>query len=99
MRTVNMMPLPREMPGSRRSIRAERAPRRLPGRIRRPGSRAGPAKAARGASAGAHPQREVDAGNLVALPEVTDVARSEEHTSELQSLAYIVCRLLLEKQK
>src|SRR5256885_4274905 len=74
MRTVNMMPLPREMPGSRRSIRAERAPRRLPGRIRRPGSRAGPAKAARGASAGAHPQREVDAGNLVALPEVTDVA-------------------------
>src|SRR5712672_4663122 len=25
--------------------------------------------------------------------------RSEEHTSELQSLAYIVCRLLLEKQK
>src|SRR3989441_2445783 len=25
--------------------------------------------------------------------------RSEEHTSELQSLAYIVCRLLLEKKK
>src|SRR2546425_6174812 len=32
--------------------------------------------------------------------EVTDVARrSEEHTSELQSLAYLVCRLLLEKKK
>src|SRR2546425_6859655 len=30
-----------------------------------------------------------------------DVAlvRSEEHTSELQSLAYLVCRLLLEKKK
>src|SRR2546425_3919313 len=27
------------------------------------------------------------------------VDRSEEHTSELQSLAYLVCRLLLEKKK
>src|SRR2546425_5588417 len=26
-------------------------------------------------------------------------SRSEEHTSELQSLAYLVCRLLLEKKK
>src|SRR2546425_7096533 len=31
---------------------------------------------------------------------VTGIAlRSEEHTSELQSLAYLVCRLLLEKKK
>src|SRR3989441_3867800 len=29
---------------------------------------------------------------------ITD-SRSEEHTSELQSLAYLVCRLLLEKKK
>src|SRR5205823_10397597 len=28
-----------------------------------------------------------------------DQLRSEEHTSELQSLAYLVCRLLLEKKK
>src|SRR2546425_5162963 len=28
-----------------------------------------------------------------------DHDRSEEHTSELQSLAYLVCRLLLEKKK
>src|SRR2546425_9545468 len=28
-----------------------------------------------------------------------DQWRSEEHTSELQSLAYLVCRLLLEKKK
>src|SRR2546423_7584808 len=28
-----------------------------------------------------------------------DRDRSEEHTSELQSLAYLVCRLLLEKKK
>src|SRR5205823_13031950 len=29
----------------------------------------------------------------------TEQRRSEEHTSELQSLAYLVCRLLLEKKK
>src|SRR3989441_9884965 len=29
----------------------------------------------------------------------TSDGRSEEHTSELQSLAYLVCRLLLEKKK
>src|SRR5205823_14566815 len=38
----------------------------------------------------------------LAWQEVSSVAmkaRSEEHTSELQSLAYLVCRLLLEKKK
>src|SRR5687767_15297249 len=30
---------------------------------------------------------------------VVAAQRSEEHTSELQSLAYLVCRLLLEKKK
>src|SRR2546425_1224409 len=30
---------------------------------------------------------------------VLHLGRSEEHTSELQSLAYLVCRLLLEKKK
>src|SRR3712207_8834140 len=30
---------------------------------------------------------------------VLDAARSEEHTSELQSRQYLVCRLLLEKKK
>src|SRR2546423_11494639 len=30
--------------------------------------------------------------------ESKDAPRSEEHTSELQSLAYLVCRLLLEKK-
>src|SRR5205823_14402028 len=34
----------------------------------------------------------------LSLLELTS-ARSEEHTSELQSLAYLVCRLLLEKKK
>src|SRR2546423_4690087 len=31
--------------------------------------------------------------------ETAERFRSEEHTSELQSLAYLVCRLLLEKKK
>src|SRR2546425_6095704 len=33
------------------------------------------------------------------LLRVPSAHRSEEHTSELQSLAYLVCRLLLEKKK
>src|SRR2546425_5935237 len=46
------------------------------------------------AAAGAHP------GGVVDLSVGTPVdPRSEEHTSELQSLAYLVCRLLLEKKK
>src|SRR2546425_8376152 len=36
-------------------------------------------------------------GVMVAPAQVS--VRSEEHTSELQSLAYLVCRLLLEKKK
>src|SRR3712207_9045654 len=34
-----------------------------------------------------------------ALPEDVPDLRSEEHTSELQSRQYLVCRLLLEKKK
>src|SRR3989449_6579293 len=41
---------------------------------------------------------------VVTLPDIADrpaadVARSEEHTSELQSRLHLVCRLLLEKKK
>src|SRR2546425_8559253 len=38
-------------------------------------------------------------GDVPAGGRVEGAARSEEHTSELQSLAYLVCRLLLEKKK
>src|SRR5947209_14131591 len=43
-------------------------------------------------------------GQLVALSMIQELgpvltARSEEHTSELQSRQYLVCRLLLEKKK
>src|SRR2546425_2026497 len=40
----------------------------------------------------------VRAENLDLFPHPSAVFRSEEHTSELQSLAYLVCRLLLEKK-
>src|SRR3712207_8207109 len=51
------------------------------------------------AEAGAEPHREPgvcseDSGKLPP----TDKVRSEEHTSELQSRQYLVCRLLLEKK-
>src|SRR2546426_5779693 len=40
------------------------------------------------------------AGNLsLAQAYISDVTRSEEHTSELQSPCNLVCRLLLEKKK
>src|SRR5438445_2625272 len=35
---------------------------------------------------------------LDAREKLSDIARSEEHTSELQSRQYLVCRLLLEKK-
>src|SRR2546425_8588186 len=37
--------------------------------------------------------------NAFAMLRAAPSPRSEEHTSELQSLAYLVCRLLLEKKK
>src|SRR3712207_8329720 len=57
------------------------------------------------AVARAHAQRAPDRGPVdVGLDEDDLVARgderrSEEHTSELQSRQYLVCRLLLEKKK
>src|SRR3712207_8732062 len=38
-------------------------------------------------------------GALAAIKNVSFSVRSEEHTSELQSRQYLVCRLLLEKKK
>src|SRR2546425_2453816 len=44
-------------------------------------------------------RREAEALHAEVLERGWDPVRSEEHTSELQSLAYLVCRLLLEKKK
>src|SRR3712207_8820379 len=42
-------------------------------------------------------QDQLDAATIYGLLE-NDIIRSEEHTSELQSRQYLVCRLLLEKK-
>src|SRR2546425_9511697 len=77
-------------------IPALRAPRRrvFPRRAKRRGSWLRPPPGQR--ACGLH---AVDffTQQLVAHAQIGD--RSEEHTSELQSLAYLVCRLLLEKKK
>src|SRR3712207_7697093 len=75
---------------SRRGRRAERhRPRRA---LLRPGGDAALRPLARGRRAGPlpPPTRRRAAPTLL---------RSEEHTSELQSRQYLVCRLLLEKKK
>src|SRR3989441_1761707 len=47
---------------------------------------------------GAHRDVQLRQGAGVLAAQI-QIERSEEHTSELQSLAYLVCRLLLEKKK
>src|SRR3712207_7240934 len=44
-------------------------------------------------------RKVVDVQGLYVTPGLVDIHRSEEHTSELQSRQYLVCRLLLEKKK
>src|SRR5205823_11556765 len=53
-----------------------------------------------GAGSGFRTRRIVGcwANTGAARTQPSNQARSEEHTSELQSLAYLVCRLLLEKK-
>src|SRR5205823_11914556 len=90
---------------------ASRAPDRPPGPRSAPPARPGQAPP-RTASPPARPcgrrsslPRETSAASRSASgPSARSVrarpeATSEEHTSELQSLAYLVCRLLLEKKK
>src|SRR3712207_8192084 len=72
--------------------RARRAgPTSQPRRGRRRGDAADPARA----RPGGNEARDLIRVQLLAGPAVL---RSEEHTSELQSRQYLVCRLLLEKK-
>src|SRR2546425_8944348 len=48
---------------------------------------------------GSRHDKQEDHGDSVHSKDLVVDFRSEEHTSELQSLAYLVCRLLLEKKK
>src|SRR5437763_13401071 len=43
--------------------------------------------------------RQKTVTSCTAIRSVLSISRSEEHTSELQSPMYLVCRLLLEKKK
>src|SRR3989442_8886455 len=45
------------------------------------------------------PQYRLRIGEVRIFYDVAEGARSEEHTSELQSRPHLVCRLLLEKKK
>src|SRR5437660_6214473 len=46
------------------------------------------------------PSRSIEVSRISPAPSATTSrARSEEHTSELQSRGHLVCRLLLEKKK
>src|SRR2546425_8017414 len=77
-----------------RSCRA-RPDRRASGSLRTRRGRRAPARGTRGPACQPATDQARPRGARV------DCAffRSEEHTSELQSLAYLVCRLLLEKKK
>src|SRR3712207_8105394 len=79
--------LPISSPADRRSARARRGPPR--GRRRRS---AAPRRSSRRS---ASPAPYAGPGS----PATPGRRRSEEHTSELQSRQYLVCRLLLEKKK
>src|SRR2546422_5417306 len=46
-----------------------------------------------------HRERQADVAQTHDAEQGRAVARSEEHTSELQSRLHLVCRLLLEKKK
>src|SRR3712207_8786962 len=52
-----------------------------------------------GAGAGLNWRHDTDSRGIDVKTKVGGVGRSEEHTSELQSRQYLVCRLLLEKKK
>src|SRR2546422_5145541 len=53
----------------------------------------------RAGSIPAAPLASSSAVSFVLVSPSTEMARSEEHTSELQSRLHLVCRLLLEKKK
>src|SRR3989441_8147612 len=69
--------------------------RAAPSRARSESSSVAAGRRLSGGTGSAPVQRETSPAYRIA-PSPT---RSEEHTSELQSLAYLVCRLLLEKKK
>src|SRR3712207_8569460 len=77
-----------------------RSPGAQPGGRGRPGHRAPAAGGVRGERGrGPHLAARAREPGRPALLRPRGAGRSEEHTSELQSRQYLVCRLLLEKKK
>src|SRR5437763_13384890 len=58
-----------------------------------------PARSPRRAGGSSRARVPCRRGTRTAAPRGRELPRSEEHTSELQSPMYLVCRLLLEKKK
>src|SRR5437016_7014695 len=77
-------------PPGRRRERAGARPRTAPAAVRGGARRLGAARVVAARTVGRHPGPRRGAGAF---------ARAEEHTSELQSLTKLVCRLLLVKKK
>src|SRR5258706_5941526 len=67
--------------------------------IREPAARGAQLPARRALQPGARARRFAGADRQRLCHRVRAAGRSEEHTSELQSLTNLVCRLLLEKKK
>src|SRR3989441_8402471 len=81
-----------------RRARASRTARRARARVREAPSWTRPS-ASRETASRCSSSFGGGATRRTAVRGATAARRSEEHTSELQSLAYLVCRLLLEKKK
>src|SRR2546425_5744807 len=99
---------PKEKPRTRacnaRSAESRREARRdprggVPALLRRRDGAAPLGAGARHGGGGSRPSAHVRRAARRHRRRLAHVVRSEEHTSELQSLAYLVCRLLLEKKK
>src|SRR5205823_14803256 len=84
----------------RRPPRSTLFPTRRSSDLANPGARAGRHRGGTAARRlGAGRNSAAARPDLAGRAEAAALLRSEEHTSELQSLAYLVCRLLLEKKK
>src|SRR5262245_62880610 len=89
-----------------RSRRASRLPRSLADLASSNSSRRPSKRAARASGSTKYTKRKISSdasssslGNCGSPTSIATSMRSEEHTSELQSLRHLVCRLLLEKKK
>src|SRR3712207_8620476 len=82
-----------------RSLRAPSTVVETPSWLSRCPKQSTSARRGRFLSVSGSPVRRAQGINVSAAFLAPEIGRSEEHTSELQSRQYLVCRLLLEKKK